>query len=266
MFFGGGAGDHRAASDLPVPTGIDSETRSGLEQIMNIQTRDGRIRDESEAAQAVSKAIALDALRARLRALEVGSTASPIETAVPFGVSEVDSLLPWGGLPVACLHEVLGDGTGAGEGFCAMLKARLSAIQRPALWCLARADLHAPGLGTFGLVPDRLIIVRGRSAGDVAWAMEEGLRSGCVGAVLGELRALDLRAGRRLQLAARAGGVTCLVLRRNEERLMPGVAVTRWRIVAAPVDPKVPTEIFLAARRVGGSSFCAAGVRFPGAG
>ena len=125
-------------------------------------------------------------------------------------------------------------------------------LHRPALWCLARRDLYPPGLGVFGLRPDHLIIVRSHRAEDVPWAMEEALQSGCVGAVLGELPSLDLTAGRRLQLAARRGGVTCLVLRVNALRLPegrlsegrlsgrrenPSPAVTRWRVAAAPSQP-----------------------------
>jgi protein ImuA len=67
--------------------------------------------------------------------------------------------------------------------------------------------------------------------------MEAGLRSGRPGAVLGEPRALDLTAGRRLQLAARAGGVTCLVLHAGENGREASAAVTRWRVAAAPSRP-----------------------------
>jgi len=182
---------------------------------------------------------ALDALRGRVRALELGApgAAGAIE-AVSLGVAALDGALPWGGLPRGALHVIAGAGDGAAaEGFSAALAARLIAGRGPALWCLARGDLHGPGLGVFGLDPDRLIIARARKSHDVLWAMEEGLRSGRPGAVLGEPRALDLTAGRRLQLAARAGGVACLVLHAGENGQGASAAVTRWRVAAAPSRP-----------------------------
>ncbi len=184
---------------------------------------------------------ALAALRARVRALELGSSGGEIE-AVPLALPEIDAALPWGGLPRGALHEIVGVGPGvsgpgitnqgAPEGFAAALLARLIEGRGPALWCLARGDLFGPGLGAFGLAPDRLIVARARNPHDVPWAMEEGLRSGIPGAVLGEPRRLGLAAGRRLQLAARAGGVACLVLR--PRGIEHSAAVTRWRVVAAP--------------------------------
>ncbi len=182
---------------------------------------------------------ALDALRGRVRALELGApgAAGAIE-AVSLGVAALDGALPWGGLPRGALHVIAGAGDGAAaEGFSAALAARLIDGRGPALWCLARGDLHGPGLGVFGLDPDRLIIARARKSHDVLWAMEEGLRSGRPGAVLGEPRALDLTAGRRLQLAARAGGVACLVLHAGENGQGASAAVTRWRVAAAPSRP-----------------------------
>jgi protein ImuA len=181
--------------------------------------------------------IALDALRARIRALELGAGRAAVE-AVPLDLSAVDDVLPWGGLPRGALHEIVASGPGAAEGFASALLARFIDGRGPALWCLARGDLFGPGLGAFGLGPDRLIVARARHGDDVLWAMEEGLRSGAPGAVLGEPRGLDLAAGRRLQLAARAGGVACLVLRLSEITTSEtSAAVTRWRVSAAPSLP-----------------------------
>lgn len=188
----------------------------------------------------------LDTLRARIRALELGIPGSGGEgggggkvEAVPLALPEIDAALPWGGLPRGALHEIIAGGPGVGEGFAAALLARFIEGRGPALWCLARGDLFGPGLGAFGLAPDRLIVARARHAGDVPWAMEEGLRSGVPGAVLGEPRRLGLAAGRRLQLAARAGGVACLVLRQfGTEESGTSAAVTRWRVAAAPSAPQ----------------------------
>ena len=92
---------------------------------------------------------ALDALRGRVRALELGAPgAAGVIEAVSPGVAALDGALPWGGLPRGALHEVAGGGVVGGdaaEGFSAALAARLIDGRGPALWCLARGDLHGPG-------------------------------------------------------------------------------------------------------------------------
>src|SRR5271170_925066 len=171
---------------------------------------------------------ALAALKTRLRALE---TASGQGGVVPFGLPEIDRWLPGGGLPRIGLHEVIA-GRGAGAGFAAVLAGRLGAgpDPRPVLWVARQAELYGPGLGRFGLAPERLILVQAGHETEVLWAMEEGLRTPGLAAVVGELHALDVTAGRRLQLAAEAGGGTGLVLRPADVQAGAGAACSRWRV------------------------------------
>ena len=177
-------------------------------------------------------------LRARIRRLEghaPGSTGNGAPGVVTLGAADIDGALPWGGLPRAALHEVLGNDTGnAAAGFCVALAARLAGSTGLVLWCRRGHDPYGPGLALFGLDPRRLIVARGRAGRDVLWAMEEGLRSGVLAAVLGETRELAPIARRRLQLAAETGGVTGLVLRPPAAKTAPGAALTRWRIAPAP--------------------------------
>jgi len=166
---------------------------------------------------------------------------------LPFGLPAVDAVLPFGGLALGALHEVLGAGADEEDGavaaaFAAALLARLTRRHDgPVLWCLATGDLYAPGLAARGLAPECLIVARCRDDSDILWAMEEGLRSAALAAVLGEIGTLAPTAGRRLQLACEAGGVTGFVLRRwrtagtaASQRGAPSAAVTRWRVAAAP--------------------------------
>ena len=111
----------------------------------------------------------------------------------------------------------------------------------PILWCLKRLDLYGPGLLAHGLDPGRLVVVRARRDEDILWAVEEGLRTPSLAAVVGEIGRLPMVAGRRLQLAAERCGVTALILRRwhsgdeaAAERERPSAALTRWRIAALP--------------------------------
>jgi protein ImuA len=208
--------------------------------------------------------VSVEALRTRIAALEggwQGAVASGARSrAAAFGLAPLDGALPWGGLPIGCLHEIAASGAadGAALGFAAIALARLVAAEgprpRPVFWCAAGDGLYGPGLAGYGLDPRRLILVRGRCQGDLLWAMEEALRSGAVAAVLGEIYDLDLTAGRRLQLAAETGGATALLLRLPSKAggarplagtgagggtagPSPSAAVTAWRIAAAPSAP-----------------------------
>lgn len=187
-------------------------------------------------------ATTLTELRTRIAVLERAAETGP-ETLppLPFGIAAIDAVLPEDGLPRGCLHEMIGAGVRdrSATGFCAALLARLGVDGRPALWCLgrrsrSRGGLYGPGLATFGLDPEQLILARGGRDDEVLWAMEEGLRAPTLSAVVGEVDAIDLTASRRLQLAAEASGVTAILLRPAAGKGRPNAAVTRWRIAAAP--------------------------------
>ena len=182
-------------------------------------------------------------LQARIRALERGAVKAAGE-GLPLGFPLLDAVLPRGGLPLSCLHEIAPLkpewDDGPATGFCIALLRRLSGrFDGPVLWLASSDDLYAPGLEASGLDPNRLI--EGRAEGDqqVLWAMEEGLRSAALIAVVGEVAALDTKAARRLQLAAEAGGVTGFLLRRRGLAPRAGkhsVAATRWQVTAAPSE------------------------------
>ena len=178
----------------------------------------------------------LEDLRARISRIESRSAQESDGPGVmTLGAPAIDDALPWGGLPVAALHEVLACNKGAASGFCAGLLARLSAGRESVLWCRrGRGSLYGPGLAAFGLAPERLILVRARTDTDVLWVLEEGLRSRALAAVLGETNAVTTTAARRLQLAAESGGTSAFLLRSARGHVDPGPAATRWRIAAAP--------------------------------
>lgn len=191
--------------------------------------------------------VSVEALRMRIAALEgiwqSGGRCQGAPAAVTLGLDAIDRTLPWGGLPVACLHEITAGAAadGAAAGFAAALLARLAAAEgarpRPALWCAAGDGPYGPALAGYGLDSRRLMLVRGRSDTDLLWAMEESLRSGAVAAVLGEVHEADLTASRRLQLAAETGRATALLLRPAHAKTTPSAAVTAWKIAAAPSAP-----------------------------
>ena len=189
----------------------------------------------------------LRALRERVRQLERGDAAR--HGTAPSGIAAIDRALPGGGLARGAVHEILGaggeeeDGALAGA-FAALLLGRLAAAGGTVLWCLARRDLYGPGLMALGLDPACLVLARAPRDDLVLWAIEEGLRTADLAAVVGEIGRLDMAASRRLQLAAERSGVPLLLLRRwrhaeaaARERGRPSAAATRWRILSLPSRP-----------------------------
>jgi protein ImuA len=170
-------------------------------------------------------------LRARIRGLAGGGSCFTMPVAT-LGEPMIDAALPWGGLPLGTLHEVRG---GLASGFTAFLAGRFLHHPGALVWCADAAlvrrqgRLYGPGLARFGIDAARLLLVHCRGQREVLWTAHEALRSSAVVAVVLELEALDLLAGRRLQLAAEAGGTAGLLLRFGRADSGPSAAVTRWR-------------------------------------
>ena len=152
----------------------------------------------------------LPGLREQVRRLERAHTAQRAgRSAVPLGLPEIDALLPEGGLLTGALHEIEAGPTPSGRvaphdgpalGFAAHMLGRFG--EGTILWCRQPAiggDAlpYAPALSAW-FDPARLIMVTTRREEDLFWAMEEGLRTPGIAAVVGETRATDATAGRRL--------------------------------------------------------------------
>lgn len=103
----------------------------------------------------------------------------------------------------------------------------------PLVWIL---PAHVPELPMLRGLPkgvgERLHLFRPEGETDLLWCIEEALRSAPVGLVIAEPeKPLSLTAGRRLQLAAEAGGTTGLMLVREGG----GSTATETRWACAPV-------------------------------
>ena len=198
-------------------------------------------------------------LREQVRRLERAHSAQRAgQAARPLGLPAIDALLPNGGLLTGALHEIeagpapsgrVAAHDGAALGFAAFLLSRFG--RGTVLWCRRPsgafdAPPYAPTLSAW-FDPARLLMVTARREEDLFWAMEEGLRCPGIAAVLGETRAADPTAGRRLSLAAEKSGVPALLLRPQ-----PGppqsVCTTRWRVASAPSSVAPASSCELAAR------------------
>jgi protein ImuA len=174
---------------------------------------------------------------------------------LPFGIEEIDSRLPQGGLNAHGLNEFKPGSVRDASTALALILTLAARVHRgPVLIVLSgRAETehglpYGPGLSQLGLDPGRLLIVRARRLADALWTLEEGLRSGTLGAVLGLLDsgkgAMGVLPARRLVLAAHEGRTPCLLLTGAATEGL-NVAHSRWRVVTRPsaphpLDPAAP--------------------------
>jgi len=167
-----------------------------------------------------------------------------------FGVAAVDTALPQGRLDPHGLHDVTAESFRlwpSAIGFGLALLGRLpGADTGPAktiLWCQSRrmmresGRLYGHGLSAFGLDPARLILVLAEKEKDALWAVEEGVRTAGIAAVVGEVGEADFTATRRLVLACMENRRPALLLRPPHKGGGASAASTRWRIGAHAAAP-----------------------------
>ena len=189
-----------------------------------------------------ARAARLSGLRAQIAALEAGTRS--LHPVLPFGDARIDGCLAGGGLALSRWHELGGEGaeveTAASVAAFTAALARPLAVKGEIVWVLRRDDLFAPGLAGLGLPPERLIQVCARDEDEALAALEDALGTVGVAAAVGEVEAVSLTAGRRLQLACERHGATGLVIRRRPfggggKRTASGSAsASRWKIAPAP--------------------------------
>jgi protein ImuA len=185
-------------------------------------------------------------LRGNIERIEAGDVTAAGR--VVLGHAEADAALQ-GGLAVGAMHEVFSEGrhSAAATGFIAGLARRVGA-RRPLVW--VRQDftgtesgaLSMSGCRELGIDPRLTVIVRAADVETALRASADALACDALGAVVteiwGETRQFDLVASRKLTLAARMSGVTCLLLRLAAAP-QPSTAETRWIVQAARSPPHV---------------------------
>lgn len=155
--------------------------------------------------------------------------------ALASGFSALDAQLPGGGWPVGALTEILSDAYGIGElSMLLPLLSRLTREGRSVVWVVPPYLPYAPALAAAGMELEHNLVVIPEALQEAFWVMEQVLRSGACGAVLGWLDDLGTRpdycALRRLQLAAEAGGVAGFLYRPPIVARIPSPAPLRLNL------------------------------------
>ena len=145
------------------------------------------------------------------------------------GCAALDEALPGGGWPEAALVELLIAADGLGElSLLLPMLAALTQAERPVLVIAPPYRVNAPAWQAAGLRLSQLHVVEA-TAKDSLWAMEQALRAGCCGAVLGWFMTGTTadQELRRLQVAAEAGQSVGFAFRPLRARDNPSPAPLR---------------------------------------
>lgn len=173
------------------------------------------------------------------RAHQLGRSA---ERPIPSGFEALDAELPGGGWPRRALTELLLPHPGIGE--IRLLAAGLAAVQQAGRLVMMfdpPAAISAPALGELGIDVAQLLVIQTHlqphAGADRLWALEQALKSGHVGAVVGWMPAC-LRADRlrRLQLAAHAHDGPAFVFREPSAQGRASAAPLRLALHSAGPD------------------------------
>lgn len=146
------------------------------------------------------------------------------------GLPELDAHLPGGGWPQGALSEILFGADGLGELDLLMpAVAALTAARRRVVMIDPPYLPYAPALQAAGV--DLRYLSELRTGGsDASWSMEQCLRSGCCGAVIGWTGETDYRGLRRLQLAAETGDAMAVLYRPDRHAAQTSPAALRLHV------------------------------------
>lgn len=147
------------------------------------------------------------------------------------GCPALDRWLPGQGLVRGALVEWLGVGQGSGASSLA-LALGWQACQAGKVLAVVdgRRLFYPPAVLAWGIPAGRLVVVRPASERDLAWSMDQILRSPSIGAVVAWPEKIGDHTFRRWQLAAEAGNTLGMLVRSAQGRAGPSWADLRWRV------------------------------------
>lgn len=157
----------------------------------------------------------------------------------PSGYAALDEALPSAGWPEASLVEILFSADGLGElSLLLPALAALSSQDKPVLVISPPYRAYAPAWQRAGVRLSQLHLIEANPK-DSLWAMEQALRAGCCGAVVGWPMQADDNALRRLQVAAETGQTLGFAFRPIGAQANPSPAPLRLAMRGTDSGPEL---------------------------
>jgi recombination protein RecA len=178
---------------------------------------------------AVKRAAVVDRLRAEIERLRAAPRS--YLSVLRSGVDGFDQLFPSGGLPLGAAVELWGEAASGRTSLALRVVAAAGREQRLCAYVDGPQELYPPAAAALGVELERLLIVRPKEPGQLAWAAVQLLRSGAFACVVLDLThtgvRLSLAEGKKLQDAAGRGGALLLLLTPAQSPAEIGVARVR---------------------------------------
>lgn len=164
----------------------------------------------------------------------------PVGTQELVGLGPVERAFPNGVFPLGAVHELVCSTTEQATASSGLVTGLLSVLMQNGgvcLWISLTGNIFPSALSNFGLEPDRLIFIRVVKDQEALWVMEEALKCAGLAAVVAEVRELDFKQSRRLQLAVEQSHVTGFILRNASKKIGSTACAARWQIKPLPSEP-----------------------------
>jgi len=181
----------------------------------------------------------IDKLQKEILQLE-GYRLPPIGVQELMGLGPVEAAFPNRVFPLGTVHELVCGNTEQATACGGFVSGLLSVLMQnggACLWIGLSGNLFPIAFSAFGVEPDRVIFITLSKDKDVLWVMEEALKCAGLAAVVGELREIDFKQSRRLQLAVEQSHVTGFVLRNESHKMGATACAARWQIKPLPGEP-----------------------------
>ena len=156
------------------------------------------------------------------------------------GLGPVEAAFPNGIFPMGTVHELVCGNTEQATACGGFVTGLLSVLMQnggACLWIGLSGNLFPMAFSAFDVEPDRVIFITLSKDKEVLWVMEEALKCAGLAAVVGELRGIDFKQSRRLQLAVEQSHVTGFVLRNESDKMGNTACAARWKIKPLPGEP-----------------------------
>jgi len=164
----------------------------------------------------------------------------PAGTQELVGLGPVEAAFPNGVFPLGTVHELVCGNTEQASASSGLISGLLSVLMqngRVCLWISLRDHVFPSALKSFGIEADQLIFIRVTRDKEALWVMEEALKCAGLAAVVAEVKELDFKQSRRLQLAVEQSHVSGFILRNISRKISSTACVARWQVKALPSEP-----------------------------
>jgi cell division inhibitor SulA len=187
----------------------------------------------------MGQVLALDSLLQDRRVWRGNMPSAVSNSALATGYADLDVTLPSGGWLEASLIEILIAQDGIGElSLVLPILAKLSQQQKPIVLIAPPYRPYAPAWQNSGVRLSQLHVIQTQPK-EALWAMEQSLRSGSCGAVLGWPMKADDKSLRRLQVAAETGNTLGFAFRAINAQSNPSPAPVRLSLRGTASTPEL---------------------------